>query len=545
MSENRSASATADTATVASDFSFVEAMDIDGIVKALSLSVSPRHDTIGVGTTKRTTQACVTIKARDLPDDDEEQRAPVDIIVALDVSGSMSGEKLKQCKKTLEFLLRILLPRDRFGLVSFSTEAVIEIPIQNMTAGNKEAALKKIEALRPRASTNISAAIGLASQEMNAVSDPNEVRSIFLLTDGHANVGITDAPSIVEATKNCLVHGDGPIPSSFDDAQDLMETMAESRRGFGSFFNKKEASEPSPPPKDVTITSGLPKTSPVSLSCFGYGKDHDSDFLRQIANATPGGTYYFVENDSNVGSAFGDALGGVLSVVAQNAVVTIQVPPEAAALGVEIVNVHHPQKLKRENGSYSVTIGDFYAEESRDVVFDMTLATPPEGGLVSIPHAEATLAYTDVIQKRPIKMGPVVCAVNRPTGTELSEANQHVLVQWLRVYATQEMTEAAELGNQQKLDAAQARIKKVMETIKTTRGVSQSDPLIAQLSAELQEVSLAFSSRQEWASGGGHYTRRTIQSHAMQRCSEATHTSASVYRGSRKMKMAKTFHNTK
>lgn len=541
MSDNRSSSATADTATVTSDFSFVEAMEIDTgtIARALSLSGSPRHDTIGLGTTKRTTQVCATAKARELPDDDEQALAPVDIIVALDVSGSMTGEKLQQCKKTLEFLLRVLLPRDRFGLVSFATEAVIEIPAQLMTAENKNAALEKIKSLHTRGSTNISAAIGLASQEMNMIENPNEVRSIFLLTDGHANGGITDAPGIVEATKNCLVND----ISSFDTDTMDSKTETSGKGGFGSFF-KKRAAASTPPPKDVTVKSEPLKTPPINLFCFGYGKDHDSDFLRQIANATPGGTYYFVENDSNVGSAFGDALGGLLSCVAQNAVVTIKVPPEASALGVEIVDVYHAQKLKRDNGSYSVTVGDFYAEESRDVVFEVTLATPLEGSsLSSIPHAEITLAYTDAIQKRPVKTAPVVCAVSRPEGNQISEANQHVLVQWLRIYATQEMTEAEKLGNQQNLPAAQARIQKALETIQNTPGVPQSDPLVVQLTAELKQVLQGFSSRHEYARVGGHYTRRTIQSHAMQRCSEATHSSASVYRGSRKMKMAKAFNN--
>ena len=143
MNENMTSSnATADTATVTSDFTLVDAMDLDmhSIPPALSLSVSPRHDSIGLGTNLTTTQVCATIKARDLPD---EQRAPVDIVVALDVSGSMTGNKLQQCKKTLELLMRVLLPRDRFGLVSFASEACIEIPVQPMTTQNKEAALRQ------------------------------------------------------------------------------------------------------------------------------------------------------------------------------------------------------------------------------------------------------------------------------------------------------------------------------------------------------------------------------------------------------------------
>jgi uncharacterized protein YegL len=533
MNENMASSnATAETATVTSDFTLVDAMDVDGdIPPALTLSVSPRHDSIGLGTNLTTTQVCATIKARDLPD---EQRAPVDIVVALDVSGSMTGNKLQQCKKTLELLMRVLLPRDRFGLVSFACEAILEIPAQNMTTQNKEAALQKIKALHTRGTTNISAAIGLASQEINMIENPNEVRSIFLLTDGHANNGITEPEGIVAATKNCL--DEGVSVMEMDITEDL--TQSRNNRGFKILF-KKRSNEPSTsdPPANVTVKDENAKP-PISLHCLGYGTDHDSDFLRQIASATPGGTYYFVENDSNVGSAFGDALAGILSVVAQNAVVNIQVPTENPSL--EIVNVHHARQVKRENGSYSVTIGDFYAEETRDVVFEVSLATPIEGASSRIPHAEITVAFMDAIQKRPVKSGPMVCYVDRPKGNELSEANHHVLVQWLRIYATEQMTEADKLAKVN-LGAARARIQEAVGRIKSTPGIQRTDPLIVQLIAELNQVLQGLSSQAQYASTGAHYTHRTIQCHSMQRCSEATYESATVYRGSAKMAMAKAF----
>jgi hypothetical protein len=56
---------------------------------------------------------------------------------------------------------------------------------------------------------------------------------------------------------------------------------------------------------------------PVSMLCFGYGSDHNAAILRDIASATETGSYYYVKDDRDVGSAFGDAMGGILSVVAQ------------------------------------------------------------------------------------------------------------------------------------------------------------------------------------------------------------------------------------
>jgi hypothetical protein len=83
----------------------------------LSLLVRCKHVAVGTNNPDLlTTQFCATIQASAMASD--QTRAPVDIVVALDVSASMHGEKLKLCKETVQ---RLLTPRDRFGLVTFYT----------------------------------------------------------------------------------------------------------------------------------------------------------------------------------------------------------------------------------------------------------------------------------------------------------------------------------------------------------------------------------------------------------------------------------------
>merc|ERR1719326_2223317 len=45
----------------------------------------------------------------------EERRAPLDVVVALDRSGSMSGAKLALCQETITLLIRELRSDDRFA----------------------------------------------------------------------------------------------------------------------------------------------------------------------------------------------------------------------------------------------------------------------------------------------------------------------------------------------------------------------------------------------------------------------------------------------
>ena len=65
------------------------------------------------------------------------------------------------------------------------------------------------------------------------------------------------------------------------------------------------------------------------------GSNHNSDLLRAIATAG-NGSYYYVEGVDDIRNAFGDCLGGVLSVVAQNIELTIE-----AVNGAKISKVHN------------------------------------------------------------------------------------------------------------------------------------------------------------------------------------------------------------
>lgn len=48
----------------------------------------------------------VSLKApKEVEEDDEDKRAPIDLVAVIDKSGSMQGEKLNLVKKTLEFVL--------------------------------------------------------------------------------------------------------------------------------------------------------------------------------------------------------------------------------------------------------------------------------------------------------------------------------------------------------------------------------------------------------------------------------------------------------
>jgi Mg-chelatase subunit ChlD len=438
---------------------------------ALSTKITPRHDCVGIEARQKDMDFAVTVSARSLPEDDETARAPVDIVVCLDVSGSMNGAKLNLCKETLTLLLRELGPDDRFGLVSFGSQAQIELSVKKLTPENREATLIKIESLNTSGMTNMSGGIGLAAQELNAVENPHTVRSVFLLTDGHANQGVSDMNGIISLTKNCLA------PS-------------EERGG-------------------------------ATIHCFGYGQDHDNEMLKGIASATEGGTYYYVEKHSEVVSAFGDALGGLLSVVAQNVTVTLSVPKTAAENGVSITGVEHDGVVSLPNGSYRVTLGDFYADENRDILLRTTLTNVADEN--DVPHVTASVSYMDTIRKTLVTNKDVYGSVQRPLGDHVSPTNNHVALQSIRIKTTKVIAATRDHADKNELEQARNIITEYMNNLRQEidQLEESTNPLAMQLLHELDVIKAGLLSQHMYETTTGKYMEARIQTHSMQRCAEA------------------------
>ncbi|KAL7520179.1 hypothetical protein ACHAWX_004924 [Stephanocyclus meneghinianus] len=260
---------------------------------SLEFQVTPLRESIGIKSSDFTCQVCATVKACELPVGDSFARSPVDIVVALDVSGSMRVEKLDLCKKTLHLLLRELHHEDRFGLISFSEDAKIEVPIQKVNEENKLMALRAIDRLSVRGLTNIASAISLSAQMVNAVATPNKVRSVFLLTDGNANSGFTEAADLLKLTTIFIEEGHNPHTPPVSSA-------------CTSFLHSFES-------RFIYLRSFIINTFllQITLHTFGYGPEPDQTLLRGMAKVTYGGSFYSVPDNTHVMSAFGDAVGGM------------------------------------------------------------------------------------------------------------------------------------------------------------------------------------------------------------------------------------------
>lgn len=128
---------------------------------------------------------------------------PRDVTAVVDVSGSMSGEKLEQAKAALHQLLGSLTRRDRFRLVAFSSRVrTYRRAWTSVSADAVAEARQWIDGLVADGGTNIEGAL----REAFAASDGTERLSIILfLTDGLPSVGEQDPERLAsqaEAARN-------------------------------------------------------------------------------------------------------------------------------------------------------------------------------------------------------------------------------------------------------------------------------------------------------------------------------------------------------
>jgi Ca-activated chloride channel family protein len=128
---------------------------------------------------------------------DPDQVVAKDVIVVLDTSGSMHGEKLDQAKEAVNFVIDNLNPEDRFNIITFSTgiRSYDQELIPASEAGDYASFVNSIDAL---GGTNISTAL----LEGVNLADVERPTTLIFLTDGLATEGIIETPLLIDTVKD-------------------------------------------------------------------------------------------------------------------------------------------------------------------------------------------------------------------------------------------------------------------------------------------------------------------------------------------------------
>jgi Ca-activated chloride channel family protein len=163
---------------------------------------------------------------------EEAEIVAKDILLILDTSGSMRGEKIEQAKGALAFVLGRLHEEDRFNVVSFST-GVRSFSDGLVDAGERERARRWVEGLEAKGGTNI----GRAMLEGLVQVEEERPTIIIFLTDGLATEGLVETDLLLSQIDDAAPESVRVF--SFGVGNDvntvLLDRMARDHRGTSAY----------------------------------------------------------------------------------------------------------------------------------------------------------------------------------------------------------------------------------------------------------------------------------------------------------------------
>lgn len=163
------------------------------------------------------------------------RRNPADVVVVIDHSTSMSGEKLAYAKQALRGLIDRLGITDRFGLVGYGSSARTLVPLTEADGHARPGFRSAVDAIEPDGGTNISAGLDEGRSLLSTRSDKRPAR-LLLFSDGQANQGDRSIDGLAQRARRVL--DQDAVVSAFGIGQGFDESVMTSiaSAGAGSFY---------------------------------------------------------------------------------------------------------------------------------------------------------------------------------------------------------------------------------------------------------------------------------------------------------------------
>ncbi len=275
-------------------------------------------------------QLSVMIELTAPPAPDTGERASSALEVVLDRSGSMAGDRLTGAKTALTSLVERLDPRDHFGLVVFDNQADVTVPARRLT--DKAMVKRAIAGVQTGGNTDLSGGYLRGLQEARRVAGSGSA-TVLIISDGHANAGITDPEALARVAAEAYTHG-------------------------------------------------------VTTSTLGFGLGYDERIMSAIARGGSGNEHFAEDPDTAVALIAGE-VEGLLAQTAQAASLHVRLSP--AVRSVLVVNDLPANTI---DDGLLIELGSFYAEETRKLVLTFDIPAVAALGLTEV--ATLTFTYVEL-----------------------------------------------------------------------------------------------------------------------------------------------------
>lgn len=242
-------------------------------------------------------------------------RAPINVAIVLDRSGSMQGDKLREAKRAAQLALNYLQADDIISVVSYDNTVRVDVPATRAT--DRNALHNAIEQIRAGGNTALFAGVAKGAKELRKFIEQQAVNRVILLSDGLANVG----------------------PSSPRELGSLGNSLA--REG-------------------------------ISVTTIGLGLHYNEDLMVELAQRADG-NHVFAERASDLASVFAAEFNDITSVVASDIDIIIE-----CADGVRPLRVLGRDADIRGNQVRS-RLGQVYSEQEKYVLLEVEVPADRAG----------------------------------------------------------------------------------------------------------------------------------------------------------------------
>lgn len=377
-------------------------------------------------------------------------RVSVDLVLVIDVSGSMDGEKLDLVKKTLGFLLTQLNQNDRISIVTFSSDAKRICKLTCCDEQGKKRLSLLIKGLKIEGSTNLVAGLEYSLCVLSGRKQVNQSSAVILLTDGVDHQSYT---SIARA------------------------------RG---------------------VIAKYPISKDYSIHTFGYGSDHDSELLNSISDIKNGG-FYYIQQFEGISQAFANCLGELMSVLYDD----IQISLETLNCQVPFSLT----KVFSETGDNVFRLPGLIKGLTKEVIFliDLHPGMIEQDEELNLRMVKANIKYRDVkIDEEKIRECFFEVKIRKET-EEKPVVNEECLVNYFRFKSAEAIKISNEFGDMRDLDHAREHIESLLKKVKESEVVSHK--LTSVLISDLESAQKNFVNESHYVQTGKVSNMKSAKSH--------------------------------